>query len=279
MKTTAFRGTLIATFCACTTLLAACNQSAPPAPPAASAPVAGSTQPETFLGRTVEGVMRNARNKLETGNLDLNHGVDIKLGSKDHDFRVGGDSGSPRAEITPQGDFLVDGQAVATTPEQRRMLQDYRQQVITIAEIGMSLGVQGADLAGKAMSEAISGALHGDSDAAGKRIEAQGALLEANANQICRQLPGMRESQQRLAASLPQFKPYATMTQANVDDCMKGHGVAVTDAEKARTRSEIRDEIRQDIRNGIRGSVQGGAADDTAAKPAADDKNGSTTPR
>lgn len=279
MKTTSFRGTLITTACVLTTLLAACNQSTPPAPPAASAPVAGATQPETFLGRTVEGVMRNARHKLETGNLDLNHGVDIKLGSQGQDFRIGGDAASSRAEITPQGDFLVDGKSVATTPEQRRLLQDYRQQVITIAEIGMTLGVQGADLAGKAMSEAISGALHGDSEAAGKRIEAQGALLEANAKQICRQLPGMRESQQRLAASLPQFKPYATMTQENVDDCMKGHGVAVTDAGKAQTRNEIRDEIRQDIRNSIRGSVQGGATDDKTAQPAADDKNGSTPPR
>ena len=279
MKTTSFRGTLITTACVLATVLAACNRSTPPAPPAASAPVAGTTQPETFLGRTVDSVMRTARQKLETGNLDLSHGVDIKLGSKGHDFRVGGDAGSSKAEITPQGDFLLDGKPVATTPEQRRMLQGYRQQVITIAEIGMSLGVQGADLAGKAMSEAISGALQGDSEAADKRIEAQGALLEANAKQICRQLPAMRESQQQLAASLPQFKPYATMTQENIDDCMKGDGVAVTDAGKTQTRNEIRDEIRQDIRNSIRGAVHGTADDDKTAQPAADDKNGSTPPR
>ena len=38
-------------------------------------------------------------------------------------------------------------------------------------------------------------------------------------------------SQQALAANLPAFKPYATMTQEDIDDCgkdAKGKGIAVT---------------------------------------------------
>jgi hypothetical protein len=35
------------------------------------------------------------------------------------------------------------------------------------------------------------------------------------------------QTQQQLAASLPDFKPYATMTQKDVEDCGK-HGAAVT---------------------------------------------------
>ena len=40
-----------------------------------------------------------------------------------------------------------------------------------------------------------------------------------------------RRQQQALAASLPAFKPYATMTQEDIDDCGKdatGKGIAVT---------------------------------------------------
>ena len=51
---------------------------------------------------------------------------------------------------------------------------------------------------------------------------------------LCKQLPGMLASQQALAASLPAFKPYARMTQADIDDCGKhgkDNGVAVTSGE------------------------------------------------
>ena len=44
-------------------------------------------------------------------------------------------------------------------------------------------------------------------------------------------LPALLSSQQALAASLPAFKPYARMTQSDIDDCgkdVKGKGVAVT---------------------------------------------------
>jgi hypothetical protein len=34
-------------------------------------------------------------------------------------------------------------------------------------------------------------------------------------------MPAMLASQQALAASLPAFKPYATMDQSDVDDCGK----------------------------------------------------------
>jgi hypothetical protein len=46
------------------------------------------------------------------------------------------------------------------------------------------------------------------------RREIQPAVL-----QICRRLPQLRDSQQALAASLPEFKPYATLDADDVEDC------------------------------------------------------------
>jgi hypothetical protein len=107
--------------------------------------------------------------------------------------------------------------------------------------------------------------MHGNADEAGQHIDAEGKRLEADAKQICAQLPAMLDTQQRLAASLPAFKPYATMDQSDIDDCMKGHGTSVTSGDRSQAREEIRNEIRDNIRNGIREAV---GADAPEAPPA-----------
>lgn len=222
------RHAALLTFSFCVPLLASCENAAPPTPPTSpSPPVASSTSPQTVLGRTVDSAMRKARSELQTGNLDLNGGVIIGVGHNHH-FSTGGSNNLPRAEVTPKGDLLIDGKMTSITSAQRALLTDYRRDVIAVAETGMAVGVQGADLAGKAVLAAMSGVIHGNSDAAGKEIEAEGKRIEVNAKQICRQLPAMRATQQQLATSLPAFAPYATMTQADIDDCMKSDGAAVT---------------------------------------------------
>ena len=43
--------------------------------------------------------------------------------------------------------------------------------------------------------------------------------VEPGVRGICRMLPRVMDSQQRLAASLPQFRPYATLERDDVADC------------------------------------------------------------
>jgi hypothetical protein len=99
------------------------------------------------------------------------------------------------------------------------MLLQYRGQIIAIADAGMTLGSKGAELAGKAIGESLGALFSGNTDEIEKRVEAEAGKIEAEAKLLCRQLPPMLATQQKLAASLPQFKPYATMTQDDVDDC------------------------------------------------------------
>ena len=238
--------------------LAACQDKTPPAGTQAGANAPAARQgsaPETVLGRTVAGALEKARAELENGNIDLTNGVKVDVGDRGRNFRIGGSDrgGRPKAEITPQGDLLVAGKQVEITREQRGLLLQYRRQIIGVAETGMAIGVKGADLAGKALAETFSGLLSGDGDAVGKRIEAEGEKLKADARQICAQLPGLLHTQQQLAGSLPAFRPYATMTQENVDDCMQDdRGVAVTDA----AREQIRQDVREGIREGVRAAVR-----------------------
>ena len=53
-----------------------------------------------------------------------------------------------------------------------------------------------------------------------RRIEkAVRETVEPGVRQICRSLPALMESQQRLSSSLPQFRPYATLEADDAKDC------------------------------------------------------------
>lgn len=212
------------------TLLAACGK--PPPPPAPPSPPGAPTADKSFIGRHVGDAIEQARKELATQNISISDGMDINVNG--HKWKTG-DGNLPKAEITPKGDLLIEGKAVAVTDAQRRELLAYRGQIIGIAEAGMAIGAQGADIAGHALSGAV-GAIFGGKDgeqAFEKKIEAEAAKIEAEAMKLCNRLPALMAGQQALAASLPEFKPYARMTQADIEDCGKDagkdKGVAVTD--------------------------------------------------
>jgi hypothetical protein len=159
--------------------------------------------------------IEQAKRELVTKDISVS---DVHVGNGSHhhdDTRV-------KAVITPQGELVIAGKPVQATPEQHTMLVDYRQQIIGIAEAGMDIGASGADIGVTAAKQAIWGALSGKSD---KEIEAsikpQTGKIEAAAAKLCQRLPDLLSTQQKLAAALPEFRPYATMQQKDVDDCGK----------------------------------------------------------
>lgn len=170
----------------------------------------------SVIGAEVQKGIDKAKQELLTKDIDVSS-VHIN-GEGRHDDG----SKLPKAVITPQGNLVIAGKPVDATPEQHAMLVDYRQQIIGIAEAGMDIGASGADLGVSAAKQAIFGALAGKSD---KEIEAsikpQTDKIQAAAMKLCKRLPDMLASQQKLAAAMPAFKPYATMTQKDVDDCGK----------------------------------------------------------
>lgn len=207
--------------------LLACSQ--PPAPPAAPAAAsAGNDAPKTVIGRQVEKAISKAREELATTNISIGDGFDININGN----KVHRPEGLPKAEITPQGDLLIAGKAMQINAAQRAELLQYRAHIIAIAGTGMAIGAKGADLASKAVGEAIGAIFNGDEKGLEARMEAEGRKIEAEALKICAELPPLLATQQRLSASLPAFKPYATMTQDDIDDCGKEvgkhKGVAVT---------------------------------------------------
>lgn len=233
-------------------LLGACQPSPTPAPPSATTNDA-ATSAQTAIGRSVEKAIVKAREEMRTKNISIGDGVHFNVGGhgRKHDANL------PKAEITPQGDLQIEGKAVAVDAAQRKLLLQYRDNVIAVADAGMSIGVKGADLAGRAISETIGGLISGDTKAVERKIEAEAARIEADAMQLCAQLPPMLATQEQLAASLPAFKPYATMTQEDIDDCGK-EGVEGAST-RAQVRHEVRARIRETVRNSVRDTVRGTA--------------------
>lgn len=225
--------------------------------PAASANQAASGGPQSFLGKAAAKGIAEARKELQTKNLTLNGDGGININGR----KFGGrnDPSLPKAEITPQGDLLVDGKAVAITPEQRKQMLDYRGHLLGVAEAGMTVGLKGADLAGKALTDSLGSILTGNTDEFEKKMEAEGKKLEADAMQICAHLPPLLATQDKLAASLAEFKPYATMTQEDVDDCGKDHNGAA--AFSGEDRAKLQQEVRDGIRDAVRDGAQAAAGD------------------
>ncbi|KIQ95937.1 DUF2884 family protein [Lysobacter sp. A03] len=156
------------------------------------------------------------REEIRTGDIDL---------SSD-------DADAPKAVITPQGELVIDGKKVQTNPVQDALLRDYRQQIEEIAEAGADIGLKGAGVAMTAVGEALKGAFSGASEADIERsIEAQASGLKQEASRLCDRLPAFIATQDKLAAALPEFAPYANADMDDVADCRSDtDGASVTSA-------------------------------------------------
>jgi len=200
------------------TLLSACD-----ATPSSQQAAQKTAETGGIVSGAVQKAMTQAKKEIAEGNISINN----------HD------TGGKRVEISPKGDLIIDGQPLAVTPQQRALLLDYRGHVVEVANAGMTIGLQSADLATHAVTESLKSVFTGGSDEdIEHNVKAQASKVEAAALALCSALPGMMESQNRLAAALPEFKPYANMTQSDIDECKvdakhKGEKVADSAASAA----------------------------------------------
>lgn len=177
---------------------------------------ADADEAATVMGIDIEEVTREVQEELATENIDFG-------GKRGH----GSDHGDSDAEITPEGDLLIAGQPVEVDASERALLLEYRRNVTEVAMAGARIGLQGADLAKTAMGEAFRGVMGGDTEGMDARIEAEAEKIKAEAVKLCDQLQPMYETQQALAGSIPELVPYATMTQADIDECREEGNVTI----------------------------------------------------
>ena len=142
-----------------------------------------------------------------------------KAFGKDHDRDSSGSR--PKAEITPAGDLLVDGKAQPIDAAQRKQLLAYRGLVIDIALAGIEVGQKSADAALAAVGDSWLGilfnAMTGQLENRVERVVRE--QVAPMVKTICGRLPEVMATQQRLAASLPAFRPYADLEPGDIEDC------------------------------------------------------------
>lgn len=189
-------------------------------PLGAQAGTAGSevSQELAEARREVKTDLSKARAELDTENLEVGNSFHF---GKDGKRTPSSDNTLPKAEITPGGDFLIEGKAVAIDAKQRQQLLSYRGLVVDIAKDGIEAGETAAmatiEAADVSMFRLIVGGLSGSLERRIERTVKQ--HIEPMVRQICRRLPEVLASQQQLSASLPEFRPYATLEPDDVEDC------------------------------------------------------------
>lgn len=172
--------------------------------------------------KEVRADLAKAKRELDTENLRIDNS--LQFGDEKSRKAKHAKATLPAAEITPQGDFLIEGKQQRIDAGQRRQLLVYRGQVIDVAKIGIDIGQHSAEAALDAVDNGswlglIFGGLTGSLERRVERTVKQ--QIEPQVRSLCLQIPALRNSQQQLAASLPQFRPYATLEADDVADCEK----------------------------------------------------------
>ncbi len=196
----------------------------------------------------------------------------ISANSKSVTLRV---DGLPNAEITATGDLNIAGKAVAVNASQRALLHSYHHEMNAMTADGIAIGKQGAALAGKAVTEAIKGAINGNPDDIESKVEAEAKKIEQQAMQLCKRLVTIKTSQDALATSLPEFKPYATLGQSDVDDCESSQGNSYSAGKEAGGAMARKIKGEKDVSADMDAAQRADAAGAIEAE-AATDKNGTT---
>lgn len=185
----------------------------------------------SFVGRKAAEAIEQAGQELRTETITVGRGTRIRINGRSYGSAPA-DSTLPEAGITPAGELLIAGEAVETTPAQRALLLEHRRQLEGLILAGMAIGVQGADIAGTALDGIGQAVFGGEEGRRGyeARMEAEARRIRDEAMHLCALLPPLHDSQQALAAALPAFVPYATMTLEDVGDCGRKVDDEVTQA-------------------------------------------------
>lgn len=171
-------------------------------------PLAGCAEQQADLGARIQEQVRSEMAKAAD-----------KLASEP--FTLNAD-GLPAASISADGVVSINGQALPLNPQQQALALQYRQQVQAIASEGLQIGLQGAELGVGAAASALGGVLSGkEAGQIEAEVQAKAAGLKQAAAQLCERLPALMQAGQALAAAVPEFAPYASITDKRIEDCRK----------------------------------------------------------
>jgi hypothetical protein len=197
-----FTSTLIA---AMSLILAACadrDAAVQPQASTAETPTAQS-EPESVLGRLVHSQTEELPKMLERQTLSLSSR----------------DAGSQMGHIAPDGEFRIGDRIVPLDDAQRKLAAEYRRlSLAPLADTAIFAG-EGMDTVTDITKTYLSGLLSGDMAEADAKAREIARKTDQRFQAICATTQARLDAQNALAAAVPEFAPYANLTQADADRC------------------------------------------------------------
>ncbi|GAB3368996.1 hypothetical protein GCM10027431_15380 [Lysobacter rhizosphaerae] len=180
----------------------------------------GGPMTDAAVAAWVKGMQSNATHGAKVPNTELAFGSgSLSYYTDTGSIVLSRDDRQAKAEITHDGDLLIDGKTVVVTPEQRSMLQEYRRLAADMGKQGIKIGARGAEVAQVAVWEALKSVFTSLGGEVEKGIDTEFARIETSVVELCDRLPRLMALQQQLKASLPAFAPYAALSQDDIDEC------------------------------------------------------------
>jgi hypothetical protein len=121
--------------------------------------------------------------------------------------------------VSAAGELSIDGKNLTLDQKQKELVIKYFSGASALRQDGIATGMAGADTAMTAISSVASNLASGNPDKIGQEVNAKAAKVEAQAQKVCSDLRELASTQNALAASLPDFKPYALIDVQTVDEC------------------------------------------------------------
>lgn len=125
----------------------------------------------------------------------------------------------PEAVVSATGEISIDGRPMALNQAQKDLATRYFAGARTVREDGFATGMAGASTALTAISSVVTGLASGEPDKIGPAVDAKATQVQMQAEKLCRDLGDLAATQNALAASLPEFKPYALIQTKELDEC------------------------------------------------------------
>ncbi|UGB39290.1 DUF2884 family protein [Frateuria soli] len=128
-------------------------------------------------------------------------------------------AGDSDALLDATGRLVIDGHDVAVDATQRQLLQQYYRGARAVREHGVATGKAGAAVAVQSLKKAAAHVTGSDGEQADAKFDTATRRVDEEANKICLDIGQIRAAQNRLADSLPAFKPFAGIIDGDDSDC------------------------------------------------------------
>ena len=144
--------------------------------------------------------------------------------------------GHDKARVGSDGKLSIGGNEVAVSPPAQAALARYNADAVVFTEQAKNLGLDSADFALHTIGQVFKGIFDGSADQAGKEADQGSQVIEARARLLCRRMDEWRQAQDAAAAAVPEFRPYAVISQDQARNC-------VDDSDSAPARSAATPQI------------------------------------